>query len=78
MPSRSTHWCMQEAIEQYVEREEQQRRMWNDAVASWERYQADGLHLTGQEADEWLAKLEAGEDAEPPIPAAIQVCLDTA
>ncbi|MFX1695880.1 hypothetical protein [Paraburkholderia sp. A1RO-1] len=35
------------------------RRAWND-------YQASGLHVTHEEADAWLAKLEAGEDAEPP------------
>lgn len=37
-----------------------------DALAAWESYQTTGLHLTEEEADEWLAKLEAGEDA--PLP----------
>jgi predicted transcriptional regulator len=26
----------------------------------------NGLHVTSEEADDWLAKLEAGQDAEPP------------
>jgi len=33
---------------------------------AWEAYQQTGLHLTGEEADAWLAKLEAGEDVEIP------------
>jgi predicted transcriptional regulator len=34
--------------------------------AAWAAYQADGLHVTADEADTWLKKLEAGEDVEPP------------
>jgi predicted transcriptional regulator len=63
---RSTHWLMREAIEQYVEREELRSKLRRDAVATFENYQATGLHVTAQEADRWLAKLEFGEDAEPP------------
>ncbi len=37
-----------------------------DAVAAWSRYQTTGQHVTAEEADAWLAKLEAGEDAAPP------------
>jgi predicted transcriptional regulator len=36
------------------------------AFAAWDDYQATGLHLTEEEADAWLTKLEAGEDAEAP------------
>ncbi len=63
---RSAHWLMKEAIEQYVEREEERQRARDDAFAAWHQYQADGLHVTAEEADEWLARLEAGEDADPP------------
>ena len=63
---RTAHWLMREAIEQYVEREERRERLREDALAAWEDYQATGLHATAEEADAWLAKLEDGEDAEPP------------
>ena len=63
---RSAHWLMREAVEQYVEREEVREQMRQDALAAWTEYQVTGLHVTGEEADAWLAKLEAGEDAEPP------------
>jgi predicted transcriptional regulator len=63
---RSAHWIMREAIKQYVEREEQREAFKQDAKRAWDDYQADGLHVTADEADAWLLKLEAGEDVEPP------------
>lgn len=63
---RSPHWVMREAVEQYVEREEKHEQLRQDALAAWNHYQATGLHATAEEADAWLAKLEAGEDAEAP------------
>jgi predicted transcriptional regulator len=63
---RSAHWVMREAIEQYVEREEKREQFRQDALAAWTHYQTTGLHATAEEADTWLAKLEAGKDATPP------------
>ena len=63
---RSSHWIMREAIAQYVEREEKREAFRQDAIRAWDEYQQTGLHLTLEEADAWLAKLEAGEDMEPP------------
>ena len=63
---RSTHWIMREAIEQYVEHEEKRESFKQDALNAWQQYQQTGKHVTLEEADAWLAKLEAGEDVEPP------------
>jgi predicted transcriptional regulator len=63
---RSAHWLMREAIREYVEREEKRESFRQDALRAWDDYQRTGLHLTGDEMDAWLAKLEAGEDAELP------------
>ncbi len=63
---RSSHWIMREAIRDYVEREEKRESFKQDALRAWEAYQENGLHLTLEEADAWLEKLEAGEDAELP------------
>jgi len=63
---RSPHWVMREAVEQYVEREEKREQLRQDALAAWNHYQTTGLYATAEEADAWLAKLEAGEDAEAP------------
>ena len=59
---------VREAIEQYIEREEANDRLNRDTLAAWAAYQATGEHITEEEADEWLARLEAGEDASPPAP----------
>ena len=63
---RSSHWIMREAIRDYVEREEKRESFKQDALGAWEAYQQNGLHLTLEEADSWLEKLEAGEDVELP------------
>jgi predicted transcriptional regulator len=63
---RSAHWIMREAVEQYVSREEKREQFRADALAAWNEYQATGLHATAEEADAWLAKLEAGEAAGAP------------
>jgi predicted transcriptional regulator len=63
---RTAHGLMREAIEQYVDREEKRERLRQDAFAAWAEFHATGLHVTADEADAWLARLEAGEDVEPP------------
>jgi predicted transcriptional regulator len=63
---RTPHWLMREAIQQYVEREEKREAVRRDGIAAWKEYQAAGLHVTAKEADAWLAKLESGQDVEPP------------
>lgn len=63
---RTPHWIMREAIRQFVEREERREAFRQDAIRAWDEYQATGLHVSLEEADGWLAKLEAGVDVEPP------------
>ena len=63
---RSSHWMILEAIRQYVGREEQRESMRQDALAAWNDYQATGLHVAHEEADNWLSKLEAGQAIVPP------------
>lgn len=63
---RSSHWLMKEAISQYVEREEQREAIRRDATTAWAEYKRTGLYVTHEEADAWLAKLERGQEVEPP------------
>ena len=63
---RTPHYLMREAIAQYVEREEKRAALRQAALDAWAEYQATGLHVTHEEADAWLARLEAGEEVEPP------------
>lgn len=63
---RSTHWMILEAIHQYVDREEKRETFREDGLKAWMEYRASGLHVTLEEADAWLAKLEAGQDEDMP------------
>ena len=63
---RTSHWLMREAITQYVDREEKRESFRQDALKAWEAYRTTGLHVTTEEADAWLAKLEQGNDVDPP------------
>ncbi len=63
---RTPHWLMREAIREYVEREEKREAFRQEALRAWNEYRATGQLLTMEEADAWLAKLEAGQDIEPP------------
>lgn len=51
---------MVDAISEYVEREEKREAFRQDGIRAWSECQATGLHVTFEEADAWLAKLEAG------------------
>lgn len=63
---RSTHWLLREAVAQFVAREEKREAFRQDALQAWDAYQATGKHVTHDEADAWLARLEAGEEAAAP------------
>lgn len=64
--NRSPHWLMVEAIREFVEREERRERFRQDAMHAWQDFQQTGLHATAEEADNWLADLERGLEAESP------------
>jgi len=63
---KTPHWLMREAIRQYVEREEKHEALKRDVLASWEHYQETGLHITAEEAHEWIASW--GTENELPMP----------
>lgn len=63
---RSAHWLMLDAIRQYVEREEARESFKQEALNSWKAYQQTGLHLSGDEVEQWLADWDEEDAAEPP------------
>jgi predicted transcriptional regulator len=63
---RTSHWLMREAITQYLDREEKREAFRQHTLRAWEEYQATGLHLTAEEVEAWLLRLEDGNDVEPP------------
>ena len=59
---------MREAIEQYVERTERQAELREELKERWSEYEESGLHVTAEEADEWLRRLARGERPALPEP----------
>lgn len=64
--NRTAHWLMREAITQYVDREEKRESFRQDTLKAWEEYRTTGKHVSAEDADAWLAKLELGNDIGPP------------
>ena len=54
-------------IEQYPERKEKRQAFLQAGKDDWEHYRATGRHVTGSDADAWLAHLEAGNDIDLPV-----------
>lgn len=63
---RSMSWLLTDAIKKYVEQEEKRENLKSQAHKAWRRYQETGLHVTHDEAKEWLTHLSEGNYKEPP------------
>lgn len=63
---RTSRSIMLEANSQYVEREEKCETLKQEAMQVWRDCQTAGTHVTHEEMDAYLAKLEAGDDLGPP------------
>jgi predicted transcriptional regulator len=48
---RTSHWLMREAFRQ-------------DTLKAWEDFRENGLHVTADEVDAWMAQLEQGNDVD--------------
>lgn len=53
-------------IKRLAEHEEKRESFRQDRIRAWGEYQANGLHMTFEEADAWLSQLASGQDVEPP------------
>lgn len=63
---RTVHWVMREAIEQYVNREEKRDALRQETLASWDEFQATGLHADAADVSSWLSSW--GTENELPAP----------
>ena len=52
---------------QYVEREEKQEALRQDAINTWKEYQETGLHVTDQEVITWLDTWAEENEKEAPV-----------
>ena len=65
--NRPAHAIAREAVEQYIEAQEEKIRRNNEANASWEHYQDTGLHVTGDEAIAWIRTWGTSNQLSKPI-----------
>ena len=65
---KTVEMLVHQAVEEYVDRQEKRDEFLRDTVESLEHYKRTGLHVTGEEMDEWLTRVAAGEDVDPPEP----------
>lgn len=63
---RSPHWIMREAIERYLEREEEIERRNQEADEAWEEFQRTGQFVSHEAMTAWLDTW--GTDKEGPCP----------
>jgi len=63
---RSAHWLMKEAINQYLEREEEIERRNREADEAWKEYQRTGQSVSHETMSAWLDSW--GTDQEGPYP----------
>lgn len=63
---RTAHTLMLQAIESFVDREEQREALRQEAKAAHEHYMHTGLHLTNDEVTGWMDKIIAGEKVPMP------------
>jgi predicted transcriptional regulator len=78
--TRSPEMLLRDAVEQYLQREEDdalnrafdsypvitREQYLREGEEAYQHYKQTGLHLTHEEVDAWLEKLERGEDASLP------------
>jgi predicted transcriptional regulator len=62
----STDGLMREAIEQFVEREENRESFKLEAERSWQDFQQSGQHLSGEEVRTWMETWGTEAETEPP------------
>lgn len=57
---------MNEAILEYVEREERRAAFLREARERWDDYKLTGERISREEAEDWIDRLLAGDDPTPP------------
>lgn len=57
---------IEEAIAQYVEREEKRESLRLETRQSWEQFEQDGLHVPFADIEAWLASWGSDNELPPP------------
>ena len=65
---RSKNWLINQAIREFVTRQESEQARWNETLAAMESV-ANGNVVSGQAVDAWLASWGTPDESAPPKPA---------
>lgn len=65
---RSPHWLMKEAIQQFLDREEEAEHIRQDTLKRWERYEATGETVSHDVVDAWLETWGTEGESKCPVP----------
>lgn len=65
---RSPHWLMREAIQQFLQREEEAEDLRRDTLERWARYEATGKSVSHEEVEAWLETWGTEREGKCPIP----------
>jgi len=65
---RSPHWLMKEAIQQFLEREEEAERIRKDTLERWARYEATGEAVSHEKVEAWLETWGTEQEGKCPVP----------
>jgi len=64
----TTEALMITAIREMLDREDARPEFDRITLERWAQFQADGKYISHERVDAWLARLEAGENIDPPEP----------
>ena len=65
---RSPHWLMKEAIQQFLDREEEAEHIRQDTLKRWERFEATGETVSHGVVDAWLETWGTEGEGNCPVP----------
>ncbi|MCK9992987.1 MAG: hypothetical protein Dbin4_01507 [Alphaproteobacteria bacterium] len=65
---RTPHWLMKQAIQQFLEREEEAEAIRKDSLERWQRFEADGATVPHQTVEAWLETWGSPDEAAWPDP----------
>lgn len=57
---------LQDAVKDYVQREEHKEAFKQEALQSWQEYRQTGRHLTAEEAGDWLTTWGTEQESDVP------------
>jgi predicted transcriptional regulator len=64
---RSPHWLMKEAIQQFLEREEEAEHIRQDTLERWARFEATGEAVSHEAVDAWLETWGTEREGKCPV-----------